>query len=210
MVAGKHRSLSSLLIDRKVIDHGLYCKWDAALHLLPGLTHDVLHADLCLLFAVGVEQEAHTAAAHTTEHPEAPEIVTEFFTGPADQSIRIQIGRPRNNGLDRTVEVALQTTTEGADVTALELTGDLMEDPDGLTAAEPLCVTTQEVLLSNHLQNWTDILRHSAVHEDQALLQSLAGFSRDFGFGKYPVVRKQTSAADAKLGIALRGKDTMD
>ena len=138
--------------------------------------------------ALGAEEESHAAAAHAAEHPEAPEVVAEFLADTVDQRVGVEIAGPRNNGLDGAVEVALQAAAERADVAPLEMAGDLIEDPDGLAAAEPLGFTAQEVLLGDHLKNGTDILRHAAVDEHQALLKFLAGFARDFGVGEDPVI----------------------
>jgi hypothetical protein len=90
------------------------------------------------------------------------------------------------------------------------VTGDLIEDPDRLAAAEPLGFTPQQVLLSDHFENGTDILRHAAVNQHQALLKFLASFARNFGFGEDFVIGKQAAAADAELGIALRGANAVD
>ena len=71
---------------------------------------------------------------------------------------------------------------ERADVAPLEMPGDLVEDSDGLPAAEPLGFTAQQVLLGDHFKNGTDILRHAAVDQHQALLKLLASLARNFGF----------------------------
>jgi hypothetical protein len=67
---------------------------------LPGLAHDGLHADLGLRLAFWAEKESHTAAAHAPEHPEAPEIVAEFFANTVDQRVGVEVGGPRNDGLE--------------------------------------------------------------------------------------------------------------
>jgi len=171
IVAGKGRGLRSQLVDREVVDNGLHGEWDAALHLAPGLAHDGLHADLGLRFSLRVEQESHAAAAHSPEHPEAPEIVTEFNASTVDQRGCVQIAGPGNDGLDRALEVALEATAERSDVAPLEMTGDLIKDCDGLLAADPLGFTAQQVLLGDHFKNGADILRHPTVDEDKALLK---------------------------------------
>ncbi len=81
--------------------------------------------------------------------------------------------------------------------------GDLLEDSDRLSAAEPFGFTAQQVLLGDHLKNGTDVLRHAAVNQHQALLKFLAGFARDFGRGKNLVIRQQAPAADAEFRIAF-------
>jgi len=137
IVTRKQCRLCSMLVDCEIVDHRLNGKGNAAIHLAPGLTHDGLQAFLSLRLPLGGEEESHTTAAHAAEHPEAPEVVSEFFANAVDQRVRVKIGGPRNNGLDGAIEVALQAAAERADVAALKLAGDLIEDADRLLAAEP-------------------------------------------------------------------------
>ena len=99
--------------------------------------------------------------------------------------LRVQIGGPRNDGLNRAVEVALQAVRRAREChRAASWPVISIEDSDCLAAAEPLRLAAQQVLLSDHLKNGTDILRHAAVNQHQALLKFLAAFARDFGFVK--------------------------
>ena len=63
---------------------------------------------------------------------------------------------------------------------ALECASDLVENADRLLAAAPLGFRAQQVLLGDHFEDGTDILRHAAVHQHQALLKLLARVARNF------------------------------
>ena len=165
------RGLRSLLIDRKIVDHGLHGKRYAVLHAPLGFAHDGLHTLLGLLLFLRAEQEPHAAAAHATQHPEAPEISAELLARAFDQCVGIKICGPRNNALQGAFKILLQRTAQRAHVAPLEMPGDLFENSDSLPPAHPLGFAAQQVLLGDHFKNGTDILRHAAMDQHEALLQ---------------------------------------
>ena len=139
-----------------------------------GFAHDGLHALLRFGLAARGEDEAHAAAGHAAEHPEAPEIVAEFGAGALDQGVGVEVAGPGNDGLDGAVEVALGARADGADVAAFEVAEHFVEDADGLLAALPFGFRAEQVLLGDHLQDGADVLGHAAVDQHEALLQAFA------------------------------------
>ena len=125
------------------------------------------------------EEEAHAAAGHAAEHPEAPEILAEFGARAANQRLGVEVAGPRNDGLDRAVEIPLRARADGADVAVLQVAHHFVENADGLLAALPLGLGAQQIFLGHHLQNRPDVLRHAAVDQHQALLQFLASRLRN-------------------------------
>ena len=122
----------------------------------------------------GREDEAHAAAGHAAEHPEAPEVVAEFGARPRDQRLGVEVAGPGDDGLERPVEVALRARADRADVAALQVAEHFVEDAERLLPAVPLGFGAQQVFLGDHLEDRPDVLRHAAVDEDQAVLQLLA------------------------------------
>ena len=68
-------------INRKIIDDRLHRKWQGMLKFALGLQHDLLKARLCRGFAGGCEDKSHSAAGHSTKHPEAEKIAAEILPG---------------------------------------------------------------------------------------------------------------------------------
>ncbi len=70
-------------------------------------------------------------------------------------------------------------------------------------ARDPFRIRAQQISLRHHLQNRPHILRHAAVHQHQALLQTRPRLRADFGVIENAMIRQQPAAADAELRIAL-------
>ena len=51
-----------------------------------------------------------------------------------------------------------------------------LENSDCVSTTVPFGFRAQQVLLGDHFEDGTDVLRHAAVHQHEALLQFLAGF----------------------------------
>ncbi len=66
-------------IDFEVVDDGVHGKGEGILEFALGLEHDAVDEAEGFLFSVGVDDEAHSSTGHAAEHPEAPEVVAEFF-----------------------------------------------------------------------------------------------------------------------------------
>ena len=198
--------MRAAFIDGEVVDHRLHGEGDAVFHGAFGFAHDDLHAALRFGFAFGTEDESHAAAGHAAEHPEAPEVLAEFGARPADQRLGVEVAGPGNDGLDRAVEILLRACTDRADVAAFQVAQDFIQYADGLPAALPLGFRPQQVFLGHHLQDGSDVLRHAAVHQHQALLQFFARRLRNPVGGEDLVVGQQAAAADAEFRIALAGR----
>src|SRR6185437_4269693 len=96
-----------------------------------------------------IEEEAHSAPAHTAKHPEAPEIFTERGASLCDERMRVEISGPGNNGLEGAIEVLLGAGADGAYIAALQMPQHFVEDADGLFAAAPLGLRTQEIFFGD-------------------------------------------------------------
>src|ERR1035437_6009526 len=83
-------------------------------------------------FPLGREEEAHAAAGHSAEHPEAPEILAHGGVRLPDERIRVQVPGPGNDGLDGTVEVAVRLRSDGADVLLIQPFQALVQNAEGL------------------------------------------------------------------------------
>ena len=66
------------------------------------------------------EHEPHAAPGHAAEHPEAPEVIAEPAADAVDEQLRVRVGRPRDEGLERAEEVARRRAPESADVVRFE------------------------------------------------------------------------------------------
>ena len=199
-----------MLVDAEVVDHGLHGERHGPLHLPLGVAHDGLQALLGPGLAIRVEEEAHAAARHAAEHPEAPEGVSHFGAHLLDEGTGVQVPGPGNDGLDGAVEVALGRGADAVDVALLQLSQDFIQNADGFAPALPLRLGAQQVLLGHHLEDGSDVLRHPAVNQDQALLELVACFPGDLLRAEYLVVGKKTPAADAEFRVGLHGADSMD
>ena len=97
-----------------------------------------------------------------------------------------------------------------ADVAVLQPLQHVVQDANGFAAPGPLGFRAQQVLFRHHLQNGADVLRHSAVHQHQAVLQLLAGRRRNLVRTEDVVARQQAAAADPELRVALPGAHAVD
>jgi hypothetical protein len=129
---------------------------------------------------------------------------------PLDHELRVPIRHPRDDGLQRTEEVAGELATERTHVTGLEQREDAIERGDGRAAGRPFDLAPQEVLLRHHLQDGPDVLRHAAVHEHERVLECHARLVRHAVAPEQRVARQQASAADAVLGIARLRERALD
>ena len=193
----------SALIDREIVDHRLHRKRHAACESSAHFAHQIAEALLRLGFPLGIEDESHPSARHAAQHPESPERLAKLRAHLADQSLGIQIARPRNDGLDRPVEVPLRRAANRAHVALAQIRDDLVQNLARRLPRGPLRVRAQQVSLRYHLQDRAHILRHAAMHQHQALLQPPARLRAHLGLGQNAVIRQQPAAADPELRIAL-------
>ena len=193
----------AVLVDGKIINNRLHGEGQRVLKFAPGLRHDGLQTLLRLGLALGIKNEAHAAAGHAAEHPEAPEIAAEFRADGGDEGFGEGVAGPGNDGLQRLVEIARGQPAQGADIAGAQGGQDFIEQTDGLAAAGPFAVGTQQVFFRDHLEDGADVLGHAAVDEHEALLQAGARGGGDVGLGQNLVGRHEAAAADAKLGIAF-------
>ena len=68
----------------------------------------------------------------------------------------------------------------GFDVVAAKCSENFIQQAERLATGLPFCGGTEQILFRYHFENWTDILGHSTMHEDEALLQPLAQFTGGF------------------------------
>src|SRR5262249_10368975 len=127
-----------------------------------------------------------------------------------DEGLRIEVAGPWNDRLDRTIEVLLSAGADGADVAASKMGRYLVQDRDCLLAAGPFGLRSQQILLGDHLPDRTHILRHTPVHQHEALLEPFPRALLYLIYGKNPVIRQQAPAADSALGIAFARCDAMN
>ena len=135
---------------------------------------------LRLGFARGREDETHAAAGHAAEHPEAPEIRAELRAHLLDEPLGVVGGGPRDDRLDRALEIARRHRADRGDVAVAQGVEDLREDAERFLPAGPFGGGAQQIFLRHHLEDRPDVLRHAAVDEHERILQALAGFGGDF------------------------------
>ena len=119
-VAFEQHGLSAMFVDGEIVDHGFHGEGHGMFHLPLGVAHDGLQALLGPRFAMGSKEKSHAAARHSTEHPEAPEVVAHFPAHAANQRVRVEISGPGNNGLNGAVEIPLRAGAQAANVAALQ------------------------------------------------------------------------------------------
>ena len=77
-LAREQLSERPVLIDAKLIDDRIHRKRYAVFRAALLRAHDVLQTGLGFALPRGMEQKSHSAAGHSAEHPEPPEILPEF------------------------------------------------------------------------------------------------------------------------------------
>src|SRR5690606_32455886 len=94
------------------------------------------------VLAVGLalrrEDEAHAAAGHASEHPEAPEVLAELRADVRDQRLRVDVADPRDDVVERAEEVLRERAAEPANVALLELLDDPVDRIQSLLTRLPL------------------------------------------------------------------------
>jgi hypothetical protein len=152
------------------------------------------------------KDEAHAPARHPAEHPEAPEITAERGARARDEAFGVEIAHPWDDRLQRPEEIGGQRAAESADFAGGKLAENFIQRGHGLMARGPLGLAAQEVFLRHHLENRPYVLRHSAVHQHERLLQPGAGRRRHPVGPKQRMAGQQPAAAETVLDIAgLRG-----
>jgi hypothetical protein len=175
-----------------------------------GFAHDGSQALLGARLHSGVEDETHAAARHSAEHPEAPETGAHLLARAADQRLGVEVGGPRNDGLNRAFEIALGSRADGRHVARAQEAQDFVERADSLLAALPLGLRAQQVLFGDHFENGSYVLRHAPMHQHQARLQIMVRFGGDFVQAEDAMAGQQAAAADAVFRIAGCGRDALD
>ena len=218
VVARRHQGIRAIdqireravLVDRKVVNHRLHRERQRVLQLAFRRGHDLLQPPLRFRLPLRREDESHAAARHAAEHPEAPKAGAELRANLFDQGLRVVRARPRNDRLDRTLEILRRHRAHRPDVASAERAENLVENAERLAATFPLGFRAQQILLRHHLQNRTDILRHAAVNEHETLLQLASRFRRGIRSIEHTMARHQATAADAEFRIALAGRDAFN
>ena len=87
---------------------------------------------------------------------------------------------------------------------------NLLENFERLASRLPLLPTPQQVFLRDHIENRSDVLRHSAMNQDQAICERFVQpFLRNYAIGLHffvqePMCGEQSAPADPPFRIALR------
>ena len=115
------------------------------------------------------KNEAHAAAGHAAEHPEAPEIFAEGFAGAGDELLGVAVAHPRDHRLERAEEVFGEGAAEAADVARGKERENVVEGGDGAAAGGELRFAAEEIFLGGHLEDGADVLGHAAVDEHEGI-----------------------------------------
>ena len=198
----------ALFIDGEVVDDRVHGEGEGVLEITFGSRHDLLELFPGLGHAMRGHDEAHAAAGHSTEHPEAPEILAELGARAVDEGFGVEIRGPGDDGLDRAMEVAGGGGADGGDVRGAKGAEDFVEHAEGLLSSLPFVGRPEEVFFGDHLEDGSDVLSHATMDEDQAFLEGAAGFGRGILVIEDAVLGHEPAAADAEFGVVLRGEDT--
>ena len=128
-----------------------------------------------------------------------------------DQRLGVEVARPGDDGLDRPEEVARGRGADGRDVAASQERRGFRRGCAALRCrAAHSGFGAQQVFLGHHLEDRSDVLRHAAVDEDQAVLQLSRASRRRRRRGQNVVARQQAAPADAVFRIAWPSRDAFD
>ncbi len=117
-------AIGPALVDRELVDHGLHGERDPALDAPFLRLHDLLESALGLALPGRLEEKSHPAPGHAAQHPESPEILAEFLLHARNDGLRVQIGGPGNDGLNRAMEILVRRSADRPDVSLLQLVDD--------------------------------------------------------------------------------------
>ncbi len=218
IVGGRHERGVSLeqpgfgaaFVDGEIVYHRLHGERHGPFELLLGFPHQRAQPFLCLRPNLGVEHESHPAAGHSAQHPEAIEIPAELRADSVDQRFRVEVAGPRDDGLNGSEKVAFGGRPQRRNVAGFQASQNLVEDGDRLLASLPFRFPAQQVFLGDHFEDRPHVLRHAAVHQDQAVFELLSGARWHFFVGEDVMARQQTTAADAEFRVGLRREYSLD
>ena len=191
-------------VDPEVVDDRFHGERQRVLQFTLRGRHDFLQAPLSALFLFRRKNETHAAAGHPAQHPKSPEIISKFGAHPVDQGLRVKRAGPRNDGLDRPLEIPRRHAANGAHVALLERGQNLIEDGEGFLPSAPFRLRSEQVLLGYHFENRPDILSHSTVHQHKTLLQMASRLARSSRLIENAVLR-QGRVRSAGSGRSSRG-----
>ncbi len=201
---------SAVRVDPEIVDDRVHGEREGVLQFALGADHDLVDCFERFRFAGGFDNEAHSAAGHAAEHPEAPEIVAEFSGNAGDESFGKVVGGPGDDRLERAAEVLGGELSEGANVAGAQGIEDLVEEVEGVLTSLPFGFGTEEVFLGDHFENGADILGHATVHKDEGIGESLAGLGGNFLVAKDVVLGHEATPGDSVFGVGLPGDFTFD
>lgn len=209
VVAEEFRA-GAAFIDGVVEDEGVHGEREGMAQFAFEIGHDLLDTGLGGWFAVGGEHEAHAAAAHAAEHPEAPEGGAELGAGAGDEGFGEGVGGPGDDGLEGAEEVAGGGGAEGADIALAEGGFDLAEEVEGGEAGGPFGGGAEEVFLGDHLEDGSDVLGDAAMDEDQGFAEGVTGGVGDLRAIEDVVGGEEAAAGDAVFGVSGSGRTAGD
>src|SRR5204862_7680896 len=99
-------SMRAPLVDAEVIDDWLHRKRQRILQLFFQRRHDLLNTSLRRRLNLGRKDERHSSPAHSTQHQEAPILLSEFLSYARNEPFGKVIARPRNTYLNRLMKVS--------------------------------------------------------------------------------------------------------
>jgi len=169
-IMSKQLGNGSLLVDREIVDHRVHGEWERIDEICLHLKHQLQQRCLCLCLPLGVKDETHPAARHTTEHPEAPEVRPKELAHAIDQGGSIKVVGPGYDRLNRAEEVAGRRLANGRDRSCAEHRHNVVKQLHRFLPRTPLGAGAQQVLLRHHLEDRPHVLCHATMNEDQALL----------------------------------------
>ena len=163
----------SVFVDGEIVDDWFHGEGQGSRQFLLEARHDRLKELLGFRLAAWCHHEAHAAAGHASEHPEAVEVTAQRRLGALDELFRIVCGSPGNDGLNRTLEVPRGGRSDSLDVALLEAAGDFVQQAEGVLTCLPFRGGAQQVFLCHHFENRPDVLGHASMDEHEAVLEQL-------------------------------------
>ncbi|OQA22415.1 MAG: hypothetical protein BWY63_00849 [Chloroflexi bacterium ADurb.Bin360] len=175
-----------------------------------GRQHALVQTRLSLGASLRREDETHPTARHPTKHPETPKVSAKRRLSLLDEALCVEIRGPGNDGAERTKEVLCGRLPNALNIPRLEQSYNLVENAVSFLASAPFRLGAQQILLRDHLQYRTHILRHAAMHKHQTLLQALPRRGIDFVKIQDVMSRQQPPPAHAEFRVIWTGELARD
>jgi hypothetical protein len=209
-LAGAQGGEGPALVEREVVHHRLHRIGERVLQSPFGALKNLQDTRAAAVLVRGVDPEAHASAGHAAQHDKPSEGIAQLCADLRDEPLGVRVRRPRDDGLEGTKEIAGGQPRHAGDIPGLQRRHDVGQDLLRLLARGPFPFQFEQVLLRHHLQDRSDILRHASMHEDEAVLDRLAGRGRHDVLAEEAVTGKQASARHAVFGVSGRRRFAFD